>query len=66
MPEIEFTIEPATGKLTTHIKGIAGPGCADVATLLKEFFGGPTAEQRTAEYFAQVQVRPQIRPKGSG
>jgi len=65
MPEIEFTIDPATGTLEMHVKGIAGRACDDVAKLAKELLGQPAAEQQTAEYHVKTQVRPQIRP-GSG
>ncbi len=39
MREIEFTIDAATGELTIHIKGIAGPGCSDIARLASELLG---------------------------
>ncbi len=64
MPEIEFTIDPETGKLELHVKGIAGPACDDVAKLAKELLGEPIHERQTAEYYLRPQVRPQIRPKG--
>ncbi len=65
MPEVEFTIDPATGKLEMHVKGIAGPACDDVAKLAEELLGEPAQEQKTSEYYLRPQVRPQIRPKGS-
>ena len=64
MPEIEFTIDPATGELELHVTGIAGPACDDVAKLAKELLGEPGHEQKTAEYYLRPQVRPRIRPKG--
>jgi hypothetical protein len=63
MPEIEFTIDPATGKLELHVKGIAGPACDDVARLAKVLLGEPGQERQTAEYHLRPQVRPQIRPR---
>ena len=33
MREIEFTIDPSTGQLTMHIRGIHGPTCGDIAKL---------------------------------
>ena len=45
MPEIEFTIDPTSGKLELLVKGIAGPGCADVATLAEQFLGRPAVDR---------------------
>ena len=64
MPEIEFTIDPATGTLAMHVKGIAGPACDDVAKLAKELLGQPATEQQTADYHVRPQIRPQVRPGG--
>jgi hypothetical protein len=64
MPEIEFTIDPATGKLDMHVKGIAGPACDDVAKLARDLLGQPVTERKTGEYFVRPQVRPQVRPGG--
>jgi hypothetical protein len=64
MPEIEFTIDPETGQLELHVKGIAGPACDDVARLAKELLGEPGHERQTTEYHLRPRVRPQVRPKG--
>ena len=64
MPTIEFSIDPTTGELQMHIQGIAGPTCDDVARLVEELMGQPTREQRTAEYYARVQVQPKVKPRG--
>lgn len=64
MPQIDFTIDPATGKLEIHVKGVLGPACDDVAKLARELLGEPGHEQNTSEYVARPQVRPQIRPRG--
>ena len=64
MPEIEFTIDPATGELRVHIKGIAGPACDDIARLAKELLGAPGQEEETTEYRLRPQVRPTIRSQG--
>ena len=63
MPEIEFTIDETTGELSMHIKGIAGPACADVAKLTRELLGGPVGEQNTPEYFVRPRAHGQIRPR---
>jgi hypothetical protein len=63
MAEIEFTIDPETGKLDVHVKGIRGPGCADVAKLVEKLLGPPQADRNTPEYHLRPQVRPQIRPR---
>lgn len=60
MPEIEFTIDPATGQLEMHIQGISGPACDDVAKLTKELLGEPGREAVTAEYHLTSRVRPQV------
>ncbi len=63
MPEIEFGINPATGELQVHVRGIAGPACDDLAKLVKELLGEPGQERNTTEYYLRPQVRPQVRPK---
>ena len=63
MPEIEFTIDPATGKLELHVKGVAGPGCADVAKLAEELLGQPAVERNTPEYYLRPRVQPRVRPR---
>lgn len=57
MPEIEFTVDTATGELLLHIQGIAGPACDDVARLIKEVAGEPAQEEATAEYHLRPRVR---------
>lgn len=64
MPEIDFTIDPATGRLELHVKGIAGPACDDAARLARELLGKPGQERNTSEYYLRPRVRPQIRPGG--
>ena len=66
MPEIEFTIDPATGNLEMHVKGIAGPACDDVAGLARQLLGQPGREQATAEYYLRPHVRPRTRQTGGG
>jgi hypothetical protein len=66
MPEIDFTIDPATGKLEAHVRGVAGPACDDIAKLLRELVGTPAVEQKTGEFFLRPQVRPQLRPSAGG
>ncbi len=63
MREIEFTIDAATGELTIHIKGIAGPGCTDIARLASELLGTPERDWNTPEYYLRPQVRRQIHPR---
>ena len=63
MREIEFTIDPTTGELTVHIKGMAGPGCTDIAKLAMELLGMPEHEWNTPEYYLRPQVRRQIQPR---
>lgn len=61
MPEIEFTIDPATGALEVHVKGVAGPACDDVTRLTRELLGRPAQERTTPEYALRPRVRPQVR-----
>ena len=63
MPTIEFSIDPTTGELQMHIQGIAGRTCDDVAKLVEELVGKPTQEQKTAEYYARVQLQPKVKPR---
>lgn len=63
MPEIDFTIDPTTGKLELHVKGIAGPACEDVAKLARELLGAPARERNTPEYYVRPQVRPRVQPQ---
>ncbi|GEM_PF-596951 len=63
MPEIEFTLDSATGELTLHVKGVVGPTCGDVAKLARELLGEPGQERNTAEYYQRTQVRPRVRPR---
>lgn len=65
MPEIEFTIDPTTGKLDVRVKGVRGPSCQDVAGLVEDFLGTPTVDRNTPEYYLKPQVRPQVQPKRS-
>lgn len=65
MPEVEFTIDPSTGQLAVHVRGIAGPACDDVAKVMKELLGEPGQERKTAEYGLRPRVQRQIRPKGT-
>ena len=65
MPEIQFTIDPATGRLELHVRGIAGPACDDIARLARDLLGEPVRERTTPEYYLRPQVRPRTRP-GSG
>jgi len=41
MPEVEFTIDTATGEFQMHVQGVAGPACDDVAKLVKDLAGEP-------------------------
>jgi hypothetical protein len=64
MPEMDFSIDPATGRLELHVRGIAGPACDDAARLARELLGEPAQEQKTSDYYLRPRVRPQIRPRG--
>jgi hypothetical protein len=50
VPELDFTIDTATGEFTMQIEGVAGPACEGVAKLVKDLAGEPDREHRTAEY----------------
>jgi len=65
MPEIDFTIDPATGQLELHVKGIRGSACQDVAKLIEGLLGTPRVDQNTPECYLRTEVRPQVRPKGN-
>jgi hypothetical protein len=63
MPEIEFSIDTETGKCDTEIKGVQGPACEKAAKELKQFLGSPTVDQKTKEFYAQPEVKRQIKGK---
>lgn len=63
MREVEFTIDPTTGQLEMHVKGITGPACVDIAKLAKELLGEPGREEKTGEYYLRPRVHPQVRGK---
>lgn len=63
MPELQFSIDNATGELSLHIQGIAGTACDDVARLVKELAGEPAREEPTAEYHLRPRVRAQSDPR---
>jgi hypothetical protein len=63
MAEIEFTIDPATGKLELHVRGVAGPGCEDVAKLAEELLGQPAVDRNTPEFYLRPRVQPRVQPK---
>ena len=62
MPELEFTLDPETGALEMHVKGMTGPACEDFAKLARELLGPPSHEDRTADYYVRSEVRSQVRP----
>jgi hypothetical protein len=64
MPEITFTIDPATGALDLHVSGVAGPACDDVAKLARELLGEPGREQTTPKYYLRPRVQRQVQSKG--
>ena len=59
MPEVEFTIDTATGEFQMHVQGVAGPACDDVARLVKDLAGEPGREYVTAEY----RLRPRVQSR---
>jgi hypothetical protein len=63
MAEVEFTIDPSTGELTMHIKGIAGPACGDIAKMASDLVGKPAQEWQTPEYYLRSRVQSRIRGK---
>ncbi|HEU4792096.1 MAG TPA: DUF2997 domain-containing protein [Nitrolancea sp.] len=63
MPEIAFTIDPATGELELQVTGIAGPACEEVARLARELLGQPGQERNTAEYLLRANIQPRVQPK---
>lgn len=63
MREIEFTIDPSTGELTMHIRGVHGPACGDIAKLAADLLGKPGHDWNTPEYYLQTRVQPTIHPR---
>jgi hypothetical protein len=56
VPELEFTIDIASGEFQLHVHGIAGPACDDVTRLVKELAGEPGHQETTAEYHLRPSV----------
>jgi len=56
MPDVEFTIDTATGELQMHVHGVAGPACDDVAKLVKDLAAERGREAATAEYHLRPRV----------
>ena len=63
MPEINFTIDAQTGEMEMKVEGVQGPQCADVAKIVTELLGAPGLEENTEEFYARLNVRPQIQNK---
>lgn len=63
MPEIEFTLDQATGELAIQVKGVAGPACDDVARLARELLGKPSTERNSSEYYLRPRIQSQVRPE---
>lgn len=63
MPEIEIEINAETGEMETTIGGVAGPSCEKTAEAIKQVFGKPARDEKTRDYFAQSQVKQQIKGK---
>ena len=63
MPEIEIEINTDTGEMETTINGIAGPSCEKTAEAIKQVFGKPTRDEKTRDFYAQPQVKRQIKGK---
>jgi hypothetical protein len=66
VPELEFSLDTASGELSLHIQGIAGPACDDVVRLVKELAGESAREEATAEYrlrpWARAHTETRVRP----
>ena len=63
MREIEFTIDPSTGVLTMHIRGVRGPACGDIAKVAADLLGEPEHDWNTPEYFLRPHVQPRVQPR---
>lgn len=50
MPVLTFELNPQDGTFTYKSEGIDGPGCADVAKMVKKFVGEAAYEGETPEY----------------
>jgi hypothetical protein len=56
VPELEFTLDTASGELQLQVRGIAGPACDDIARLVKDLAGDPGREEVTADYHLRPRV----------
>jgi hypothetical protein len=49
--------------METTINGIAGPSCEKTAEAIKQVFGKPVRDEKTRDFYAQSQVKQQIKGK---
>jgi hypothetical protein len=63
MAEIEFTVDPATGRLEMLVKGVAGPACDDVARLVRSLLGPPVLDRPTPEFALRPRARAEVRQR---
>ena len=56
---IEITVAP-TGETTVQTKGYAGADCLAASRFLEAALGTTTAEQRTAEFYAETPAEQRV------
>jgi hypothetical protein len=56
---IEITISP-TGEATVQTKGYIGADCLRASRFLEKALGTPSAEKKTAEFYAETPTEQQI------
>ena len=59
MRVIEITVSPA-GEATVQTKGYAGSDCVAASRFLEQALGQTTAEQRTAEFYAETPAEQRV------
>jgi hypothetical protein len=56
---IEITISP-TGETTVQTKGYVGADCLRASRFLEQALGTPSAERKTAEFYAETPAEQQV------
>lgn len=63
MAEIEITVLKS-GKAKVEVKGVAGPGCMDLARGLENALGVVESLEKTAEFYEEIQVTQEVELDG--
>ena len=63
VPEIEITVSQE-GKVAVAVKGVAGPGCVELARGIEDALGKTESVHHTAEYYQAAEVDQEVETHG--